>query len=86
MERQQLETAVVDLDVQLIDDRVAAQDLLELRVIALYDGTHGGADAILGEPAHLEQPRLQLLELFLEVPDVVLGGHAAFAYPNRPVT
>ena len=38
-------------------------------MVAIDEALHGQADLLLGEAAHLEQPRLELLQLLLEVPD-----------------
>ena len=38
VQRQQLETAVVDFDVQLVDRRVADQNLFDQRVVAIDQG------------------------------------------------
>ena len=72
---QQLEAAVVDLDVQLVDRLVARRARASTSVgVALDEAAHGHADALLGEAAHLEQPLLQRPELFLEVPDDAFHG------------
>ena len=67
MQRQQREAAVVDLDVQLVDRAVAGQHAVDDRRVALDQALDRRAHVFLGEPAHLEQPRLELLELFLKV-------------------
>ena len=49
-----------------------AQHALDERVVALDQALDGEAHLLLGEAAHLEQPRLELFELFLEMPDDAL--------------
>ena len=70
VQRQQREAAVVDLDVQRVERLVAAQHARRSssrsRSTSALDGQ---AHLFLGEPAHLEQPRLELFELLLEMPD-----------------
>ena len=68
VEREQREAAAVDLDVQPVERLVAGQHALDERVVALDEPLDRQADVFLGEPAHLEQPRLELFELFLEMP------------------
>ena len=79
VQRQQLHAAAVDLDVELVDRRVAAEDLLDERQVAVDQRLDGGSHAVLRQAAHLEQPGLELIQLLLEVRNV--GRH-----PNRPVT
>ena len=67
VQREQLEAAVVDLDVELIDRLIPREDAVHARGVALDERPHRRADAILGEAAHLEQPRLELGELLLEM-------------------
>ena len=68
VQRQQLEAAVVDFDVQLVDGTVAGEHArrppARSRSTSACDGR---AHAVLGEAAHFEQPRLELFELLLEV-------------------
>ena len=71
MERQQPEAAVVNLDVQLIDRLVAEQHLVDERPDrACTRPVKGGAHALLGQPAHFEQPALERFELLAEVGDL----------------
>ena len=56
MQRQQLQAAVVDLDVQLVDRLVAVEHALDELVVALGQSLDGAADALLRQAAHLEQP------------------------------
>jgi hypothetical protein len=79
VQRQQLDAAAVDLDVQLVDRRVAGEHLVDERPIAVDEAGDRRAHALLGEAAHLEQPRLELAQLLLEVRNRV-------RHPNRPVT
>ena len=53
--------------------------------VALDQPLDRRADAVLGQAAHFEQPRLELLELFLESAGRRVSGCAAI-YPNLPVT
>ena len=75
VQRQQLEAAVVDLDVQLVDRRVADQHLFDERVVAIDQGAHGRPRPVLGEAAHLEQPCLELFELVLKMRRVTFRRH-----------
>ena len=67
VQRQQLERAAVDVDVHLVEWPVAVQHALDELRVALDERVHGRRHALLGEAAHLEQARLELLELLLEV-------------------
>ena len=70
VQREQLEAAVVDLDVELIDRLIPREDAVHARGVALDERPHRRADAILGEAAHLEQPRLELFQFFLKMTPV----------------
>ena len=72
VQREQLEAAVVDLDVQLVDRPVAVEHARDRVGIAPDEAVDRGAHAVLGKTAHLEQPRLQLLELVLKMRRCVL--------------
>jgi hypothetical protein len=61
------ETPIVDLDVQLVDRLVAAHHFVDQRRVPRDQPVDGRPHAFLGQPAHLEQPRLEPLELLLEV-------------------
>ena len=69
VERQQREAAVVDVDVELVQRLVAPHDPIDDHGVAAHEALHGGADALLRKAAHLEQARLEPLELLLEVSD-----------------
>ncbi len=90
VERQQREAAVVDLDVQRVERLVAGEHALDQLAVAVDQALDREAHLLLGQAAHLEQAGLELLELFLKMPDAgsvtcrVL--HAEASYPNRPVT
>jgi hypothetical protein len=86
MEREQLEPAVVDFNVELVDRHVAGDDALDQREIALDQAPDGEADAVLREAAHFEQARLELFELLLEMSNDAFYGFWHGFYPNRPVT
>ena len=73
VQRQELEAAAVDLDVQLVDRRVAGQHAVDDGRVALDESADGRADAVLGEAAHFEQPCLELFELFLKVRNDAIG-------------
>ena len=74
VQRQQLEAAAVDLDVQLVDRTVAGEHAVDdsgaSRSTRPLDRR---ADAVLGQPAHLEQARLELFQLFLKVRNDTVG-------------
>ena len=67
VQRQQLEAAAVDLDVQLVDRRVAGEHAVDEGAVALDQPLDRRAHAVLGQAAHFEQPGLELFELFLKV-------------------
>ena len=73
VERQQREAAVVDLDVQRVQRAVARQHARDEIAIAIDEPLDRQAHLFLGEAAHFEQPRLELLELVLKVPDALFG-------------
>jgi len=76
VQREQLEAAVVDLDVQIIDRLVAIEHPVDHLDVAARQPVHGGADALLGQAAHLEQSALEHFKLLLEVTDDSLHlGH-----------
>jgi hypothetical protein len=85
MQRQQLEAAVVDLDVELVDGGVAGEHAFERAGVAPDEAVERRAQALLGQATHLEEPRLELVQFFLEVSHVLLVRHV-HPYPNRPVT
>ena len=66
---QQRETAVINLDVQRVQRLVAGQHAVDVVVVAIHQPFDCDPDLLFGEAAHLEQPGLELLELFLEMPD-----------------
>ena len=67
MQRQQLEAAVVDFNVQLVDGAVAVEHPRHSLRVPPHEAVDRRADAILRQAAHFEQSRLQLFELFLEM-------------------
>ena len=69
VQRQQREAAVVDLDVQRVERLVAGQHALDQVAVALDEPLDREAHFFFGQAAHFEQPGLELLELFLKVPD-----------------
>ncbi len=86
MQREQLQAAVVDFDVQAVDGLVADEYRVERRLIAIDQRPDGHAHAVFGQAAHFEQPRLERSELFLEVRDVSFHACPGRRYPKRPVT
>jgi hypothetical protein len=72
MQRQQPETAVIDLDVELIDRLIPRQNLVDDGRVALHESVQGKAHALFGKAAHLEQPALKRFELFSEVWDLAI--------------
>ena len=59
------------------------QHALDEIAVAVDQPLDREAHLFFGEAAHLEQPRLELLELLLEMPD---DAFDRFHYPNLPVT
>ncbi len=82
IERQQREAALIDLDVQRIDWLVADQHAFDAAAIAGNQTLDGKTHLFFREPTHFEQPRLEMFELLLKMPDAFGTRH----YPNRPVT
>ena len=64
---QQLETAVVQLDVQVVDGLIAGQYGLERRTVAVHQAAQRFAHPFLGQAAHGQQALLERVELVLEV-------------------
>ena len=74
VQREQREAAVVDLDVQpLIGSSPFSTCSMSSRSRSV-ERLDGEAHLFLGQAAHLEQPRLELLELFLEMPYDAFDG------------
>ena len=69
IERQQREAAAVDLDVQRVERLVAGEHAVDQIAVALDQPLDRQAHLFFGQAAHLEQPRLELFELFLKMPD-----------------
>jgi hypothetical protein len=67
MERQQREAAPIDLDVQPVDRVVSGQDVVDERHVPLDQRLDREADFFLGETAHLEQARLERVELLVKM-------------------
>ncbi len=85
VQRQQLQHAVVDLDVELVDRFVAGQDRFDEAEVALGQALNGMAHAFLGQPAHFEQAGPEHFEFFLQMSDEAFHG-SRISYPKRPVT
>ena len=67
-------------------DPIATQRIEELiyqLAIPLHEALHRQSHLLFGEPAHLEDARLELFELLLEVANDLLRGRH---HPNLPVT
>jgi hypothetical protein len=77
MEREQLEAAAVDLDVQLIDRHIAAKYPIHQLTVPLDQGLERRPDPILGKPAHLEQSGLELFQLVLKMGYETIGHFAS---------
>ena len=77
VQRQQLQHAVVDLDVELVDRFVAGQDRLDEAEVAVGQALDGMADAFLGQAAHFEQAGLEHFEFFLKVSDEAFHGRVS---------
>ena len=70
VQRQQREAPAVDLDVQRVERLVAGEHARSIRSRSRSTSPlTARRTCFFGEAAHFEQPRLELLELFLEVPD-----------------
>ncbi len=82
VERQELEAAIVDFDVQLIDGPIALEHARDDLGVVANEPVDRRPNPVLGEPAHLEKPGLELFELLLEV----TNDRVAHGYPNLPVT
>ena len=54
---------------QRVDRLVAGERLIDQRDVAFDQPLDRDAHFFLGEPAHFEEARLELLELLLEMPD-----------------
>jgi hypothetical protein len=67
VEREQLEAAGVDFDVQLIDRTVTGEDPIHDRGVPVDQRLDHRAHAFFGQAAHFEQAGLELLQLLLEV-------------------
>ncbi len=67
IEGQQCEAAAVDLDMELVDRRVAGEHVLHDRGVARDQPLDGGPHAVLGEAAHFQQPPFEMLEFLLKM-------------------
>jgi hypothetical protein len=83
VEREKREAAAVDFNVQRVQWLVTDQRAVNQVVIAVDQPLHGETHLLFCAAGHLEQPRLELLQLFLE-----MNHHPPhrFHQPNRPVT
>jgi hypothetical protein len=77
VERQQLEAAVVDLDVELVDGGIAAEHALNQGSIAVDQAPHREAHAFLGQAAHFEQTGFDMIEFVLKVANMAVRRHKA---------
>ena len=81
-ELEQLKARLLEMG-GLAEDRlrlVAGQHAIDQPAVAVDQPLDGQPNLFLRQPAHFEQPGLELIELLLEVPDSVLH------HPNLPVT
>ena len=69
MEGQELETAIVDLDVQVVDRFVAGDHGLQDLGLALHHRLHRHPHPLFRQAAHGEQALLERFELLLEMPN-----------------
>jgi len=73
-QREELEAAVVDFDVQLVDRLVAADHIGDELGVACRQACDGLSEPLFGEPAHVEQSTHEGIEFFREVPRILPHG------------
>ena len=83
LQREERDGEPLDLDLERVDLGVALDDGVGLAGVAVQQRIHGQIDERFGALGHVEQPLLELIELFVEVSksSAVCGAH-----PNLPVT
>ena len=86
VQRQQLEAAIVDLDVEFVDRLVAVQDPVDHLDVAGRQPVDGRADALFGEATHLEQPALEHFELLLEMSNDTLHLRDSFDHDGAKIS
>jgi len=67
VKREELNDAVVDFDLQLVDGVLFVQDALGQLIVGIQHGVDGLMDGAFGEAAHPEQPLFKLVQIFFEV-------------------
>jgi hypothetical protein len=98
VEREKLDDAIINFNLQLVDGVFFFEDALGERFIGFEDGVDGLMDGALGEAAHPQEPLFQLVQIFFEVAfheliPLKLSNSVAISYgisaradhPKRPV-
>jgi hypothetical protein len=67
MERQELDDAVVDFELQFVDGVFFIENALGELFIGFEDSMHGLMDGALSETAHPQETFFQLIQIFFEV-------------------
>jgi hypothetical protein len=67
MEREELDDAIVDFELKLVDLIFFVKDALGELFVGVEDGVDGLVDGALGERAHPEEPFFDDVEIFFEV-------------------
>ena len=67
MEREELDDAVVDFELELVDGVFFVEDALGELFVGVEDGVDGLVDGALGEAAHPEQAFFDFVQIFFEV-------------------
>ena len=80
MQREQLEAAIIDFDMKVVDRLVARGDRVESVRVPVHETVHRFPHPFLGEAAHRQQSRREGVEFFLKMP------LHAFHQPHLPVT
>jgi hypothetical protein len=80
VQRQQLEAAIVDFHVQVVDSARRPRAPRRAAHVAIHQSADRFAHALFRQPAHRQQRFLELIELLLKVPKYALHQ------PHLPVT
>jgi hypothetical protein len=67
VKREELNDAVIDFDLQLVDGVLFVQDALGQLLVGIQHGVDGLMDGAFGEAAHPKQPLFKLVQIFFEV-------------------
>jgi hypothetical protein len=67
VEREKLDDAVVDFDLQLVDGVFFIEDAFGELLVRVQDRMHGLVDGALGEAAHPQEALFELVQIFFEV-------------------